>query len=56
MIEFYLILSAVKPDLGQGMFWRLLIGTVIMLVAGYCGEAGFNFFFEVYKSSLHKRS
>merc|ERR1712031_46396 len=29
MIEFYLILSAVKPDIGQGMFWRLLIGTVI---------------------------
>jgi bacteriorhodopsin len=41
MIEFYLILSAVKPDIGQGMFWRLLIGTVIMLVAGYCGEAGY---------------
>jgi len=41
MIEFFLILSAVKPDIGQGMFWRLLIGTVIMLTAGYCGEAGF---------------
>merc|ERR1740138_1637323 len=23
------------------MFWRLLIGTVIMLAAGYCGEVGF---------------
>merc|ERR1712187_887168 len=22
------------------MFWRLLIGTVVMLAAGYCGEAG----------------
>merc|ERR1712164_183203 len=31
MIEFYLILSAVKADLSQGMFWRLLLGTVAML-------------------------
>jgi len=41
MIEFYLILSAVKPDIGQGMFWRLMVGTVFMLVSGYCGEAGY---------------
>jgi len=41
MVEFYLILSAVQPNLGVGMFWRLLIGTVVMLAAGYCGEAGF---------------
>merc|ERR1711991_715520 len=34
MIEFYLILSAVKPNLGNGMFYRLLIGTVLMLVFG----------------------
>merc|ERR1711988_1942633 len=40
MIEFYLILSAVKPDIGVGMFWRLLIGTVVMLAFGYVGEAG----------------
>merc|ERR1712045_79601 len=40
MVEFYLILSAVQPTIGAGMFWRLLIGTVAMLVAGYCGEAG----------------
>jgi bacteriorhodopsin len=39
MIEFYLILSAVKPDLSSGMFYRLLIGTVLMLVFGYLGEA-----------------
>jgi bacteriorhodopsin len=39
MIEFYLILSAVKPDLGSGMFYRLLIGTVTMLLFGYLGEA-----------------
>merc|ERR1711924_494335 len=41
MIEFYLILSAVKPDLSGGMFFRLLIGTVAMLAFGYAGEAGF---------------
>merc|ERR1711924_304714 len=39
MIEFYLILSVVKPDLSSGMFYRLLIGTVLMLVFGYLGEA-----------------
>jgi len=41
MIEFYLILSAVQPDISGGMFWRLLTGTVIMLFGGYAGEAGF---------------
>merc|ERR1712224_855926 len=41
MVEFYLILSAVQPNIGAGMFWRLLLGTVAMLTAGYCGEAGF---------------
>jgi len=39
MIEFYLILKAVKPDLGAGMFWRLLLGTVGMLLFGYLGES-----------------
>jgi bacteriorhodopsin len=39
MIEFYLILSAVKPDIGVGMFYRLLVGTVMMLLFGYLGEA-----------------
>jgi bacteriorhodopsin len=39
MIEFYLILSAVKPDLEIGMFYRLLVGTVMMLLFGYRGEA-----------------
>merc|ERR1712066_162380 len=38
MIEFNLILVAVKPDLGAGMFWRLLLGTVAMLSFGYGGE------------------
>merc|ERR1711904_728991 len=40
MIEFYLILSAVQPNLGKGMFFRLLVGTVAMLAFGYAGEAG----------------
>merc|ERR1711939_744546 len=39
MIEFYLILKAVKPELGSAMFFRLLIGTVLMLLFGYLGEA-----------------
>merc|ERR1712146_675992 len=38
MIEFNLILVAVKPDLDAGMFWRLLLGTVAMLAFGYGGE------------------
>ena len=40
MIEFYLILSAVKA-VTQGMFFRLLFGTVAMLAFGYAGEAQF---------------
>jgi hypothetical protein len=40
MVEFYLILSAVQPSIGVGMFWRLLLGTVAMLAFGYVGEAG----------------
>merc|ERR1719371_110044 len=39
MIEFNLILKAVKPDLDSGMFWRLLVGTVAMLAFGYGGES-----------------
>jgi len=41
MIEFYLILSAVQKNISVAMFWRLLLGTVVMLAAGYMGEAGF---------------
>ena len=40
MVEFYLILSAVKK-MPSGIFWRLLIGSVVMLVGGYLGEAGY---------------
>jgi len=39
MIEFYLILSAVEPNISAGIFWRLLIGTVMMLAFGYMGES-----------------
>jgi len=41
MIEFNLILKAVKPDISAGMFWRLMLGTVTMLAFGYGGEGGF---------------
>ena len=40
MIEFYLILAAITKVSG-GIFWRLLIGTLVMLVPGYIGEAGY---------------
>merc|ERR1712107_497785 len=33
------ILSAVSNKISQGSFWKLLIGTVVMLVFGYTGEA-----------------
>jgi len=39
MIEFYLILSAVRK-IPSGIFWRLLIGSLVMLIGGYLGEAG----------------
>merc|ERR1712004_330586 len=41
MIEFYLILSAVSKDISQASFWKLLFGTLVMLVAGYAGESHF---------------
>lgn len=40
MVEFYLILSAITKVPG-GVFWRLMIGTLVMLVAGFMGEAGY---------------
>ena len=40
MIEFYLILAAVRKVPG-GIFWRLLIGSLVMLIGGYLGEAGY---------------
>ena len=40
MVEFYLILSAITK-VPAGVFWRLMIGTFVMLVGGYLGEAGY---------------
>ena len=40
MVEFYLILAAVRK-VPSGIFWRLLIGSTVMLVGGYLGEAGY---------------
>lgn len=40
MIEFFLILSAVTK-VPAGVFWRLMVGTLVMLVGGYLGEAGY---------------
>jgi bacteriorhodopsin len=39
MIEFYLILAAIAK-VPTGVFWRLMIGTLVMLFGGYAGEAG----------------
>merc|ERR1711933_65522 len=38
MIEFNLILQAAKAPIGPAGFWKLLIGTVLMLAFGYAGE------------------
>ena len=40
MIEFYLILSAIAK-VPVGVFWRLMLGTLVMLIGGYLGEAGY---------------
>lgn len=40
MIEFYLILAAITKVPG-GVFWRLILGTFVMLIGGYVGEAGY---------------
>ena len=40
MIEFYLILAACTAIAG-GVFWRLFLGSLVMLMGGYLGEAGF---------------
>ena len=41
MIEFWLILAAVGAAVGGASFLRLLVGTLVMLVFGYLGEAGY---------------
>ena len=40
MVEFYLILSAITK-VPAGVFWRLMVGTFVMLIGGYLGEAGY---------------
>jgi bacteriorhodopsin len=40
MVEFYLILRAIT-NVSGGVFWRLMIGTIVMLVGGYAGEVGY---------------
>ncbi len=39
-IEFYLILAAVRK-VSDSIFWKFLIASLIMLVGGYLGEAGY---------------
>ena len=39
MAEFYLILAAVTVVAGS-LFWQLLLGSLVMLIFGYMGEAG----------------
>jgi bacteriorhodopsin len=40
ILEFYFVLSAVKKVPGT-IFWRLLLGSLVMLIGGYAGEAGY---------------
>ena len=40
MIEFYLILRAIGAA-PAGIFWRLFLGTLVMIVPGFMGEAGY---------------
>merc|ERR1711988_2036855 len=40
MIEFNLILKAAKAPISPAGFWKLLVGTVLMLAFGYLGESG----------------
>ncbi len=41
MVEFFLILVAAGAVVSSNVFWRLLVGTLIMIVGGYLGEAGY---------------
>merc|ERR1712244_201750 len=40
MIEFNLILKAARKPVSSECFWRLFLGTVVMLAFGYAGETG----------------
>lgn len=39
IVEFYLILAAITV-VKASLFWRLLVASIVMLVAGYLGETG----------------
>ena len=39
-LQFYLILSSVKK-VSSTIFWKLLLGTLIMVAGGYSGETGY---------------
>ena len=39
IVEFYVILAAMTA-VASGLFWRLLIASIVMLVGGYLGEVG----------------
>ena len=41
MVEFYLILIAAGAVVSSNSFWRLLVGTLVMVIGGYLGEAGY---------------
>merc|ERR1719460_1572579 len=47
MIEFSLILTAVNPNLSSGMFWRLMIGTVLMLSCGSVDSDALNLVYNL---------
>ena len=40
MIEFNLILKAAQKPMISVSFWKLFLGTVVMLAFGHAGEAG----------------
>ena len=40
IVEFYLILAAVTK-VSANLFWKLLIASLVMLIGGYAGEAGY---------------
>ena len=40
MLEFYFVLAAVKK-VPSSVFWKLLLGSLVMLIGGYAGEAGY---------------
>merc|ERR1739845_280372 len=47
MIEFNLILKAAGKPVSGAMFWKLLLGTVIMLLFGYLDETFLNVLYNI---------